>query len=62
MTGTARPALRRNILKPSQWILKNKLRLFLGKDLIEDLEGRKDLEELKRIEDKEESYYQLINS
>jgi len=62
MTGTARPALRRNILKPSLWILKNKLRLFLGKDLIGDLEGGKDLEELKRIEDKEESYYQLINS
>lgn len=52
MTGTARPALRRNILKPSLWILKNKIKLFLGKDL----------KELKRIEEKEESYYQLINS
>jgi MoaA/NifB/PqqE/SkfB family radical SAM enzyme len=62
MTGTARPALRRNILKPSLWILKNKIRLFLGKDLIGDLEGGEDLEELKRIEEKEESYYQLINS
>ena len=62
MTGTARPALRRNILKPSLWILKNKLRLFLGKDLIEELEGEKDLEEIKRIKDKEENYYQLINS
>jgi MoaA/NifB/PqqE/SkfB family radical SAM enzyme len=62
MTGTVRPALRRNILKPSLWILKNKLRLFLGKDLIEELEGEKDLEEIKRIKDKEENYYQLINS
>jgi MoaA/NifB/PqqE/SkfB family radical SAM enzyme len=62
MTGTVRPALRRNILKPSLWILKNKIKLFLGKDLIGDIEGGEDLKELKRIEEKEESYYQLINS
>ncbi len=62
MVCTVAPAMEKHPWVPSMWVLKNKLRLFLGKDLIGDLEGREDLEELKRIEDKEESYYQLINS
>ncbi|MBN1164660.1 MAG: radical SAM protein [Candidatus Krumholzibacteriota bacterium] len=31
MTGTAVPAMRRNIMKPALWVLKNKIRLMRGK-------------------------------
>lgn len=33
MTGTAVPAMRRQIWKPTLWVLKNKMRLWLGKDI-----------------------------
>jgi len=33
MTGTAVPAIRRQIWKPASWVLKNKIRLLLGKDI-----------------------------
>ncbi len=36
MTGTAVPAMRRNILKPALWVLKNKARLMRGKPLCLD--------------------------
>jgi MoaA/NifB/PqqE/SkfB family radical SAM enzyme len=36
MTGTTRPAMRRNLWKPTKWVLKNKIRLLLGKDIIWD--------------------------
>jgi len=31
MTGTAVPAMRRHLLKPMVWVLKNKIRLLQGK-------------------------------
>lgn len=34
MTGTAVPAMRKNLLVPLTWIIKNKIRLALGKDII----------------------------
>lgn len=34
MTGTAVPAMRRNIWVPISWVLKNKIRLAFGKDII----------------------------
>ena len=33
MTGTAVPAMRKNVLKPALWVLKNKTRLFFGRSL-----------------------------
>jgi MoaA/NifB/PqqE/SkfB family radical SAM enzyme len=33
MTGTVRPALRKNPLKPTYWVMKNKLRLLRGKEI-----------------------------
>lgn len=33
MTGTSRPAMRKNPFSPISWVLKNKIRLFLGKDV-----------------------------
>lgn len=33
MTGTSRPAMRKAPWKPIAWILRNKVRLFLGKDI-----------------------------
>jgi MoaA/NifB/PqqE/SkfB family radical SAM enzyme len=39
MVGTSRPAIKKNIWKPAGWILKNKLRLLLGKDIVWDIEN-----------------------
>ena len=36
MTGTAGPAMRRHIWTPTKWILKNKIKLMLGKDILCD--------------------------
>lgn len=33
MIGTASPAMKRHIWKPASWIVKNKLKIWLGKDL-----------------------------
>lgn len=33
MTGTAVPAMRKNVLKPALWVLKNKTRLLFGRPL-----------------------------
>jgi len=33
MTGTAVPAIRKQIWKPALWVLKNRIRLLLGKDI-----------------------------
>lgn len=38
MVGTSRPAIRKNLWKPTQWVLRNKLRLLLGKDVVWDIE------------------------
>jgi MoaA/NifB/PqqE/SkfB family radical SAM enzyme len=62
MTGTARPALRKNIIKPTLWVIRNKLRLLLGKDIIWNLERKEGLEELQIVEDKKERQYELIQS
>ncbi len=34
MTGTAGPAMRRNIWIPTKWIIKNKLKMMLGKEIL----------------------------
>jgi len=34
MTGTAGPAMRRNIWVPTGWIIKNKLKMMLGKEIL----------------------------
>jgi len=47
--------------KPSWWVLKNKIRLLLGKDIIWDVEDG-DIEDKVKIEDKKERYYQMISS
>lgn len=36
MMGTAGPAMRRNIWTPTKWVLHNKLRLMLGRDILCD--------------------------
>jgi MoaA/NifB/PqqE/SkfB family radical SAM enzyme len=60
MVGTSRPAMRRNIWKPSFWVLKNKLRLLLGKDIIWDIEDRENTQGEKETKKKQESSYQMI--
>ncbi|MDP3024958.1 MAG: radical SAM protein [candidate division Zixibacteria bacterium] len=62
MVGTSRPAMRKNILKPSIWVLKNKLRLLFRKDVIWNMEDKLDFSEKEEIKDKEENPYQLIHS
>lgn len=61
MVGTSRPAIRNNIWKPTGWVLKNKIRLFLGKDIIWDIEDNGDIEEKVKIEDKKENF-QMVES
>jgi MoaA/NifB/PqqE/SkfB family radical SAM enzyme len=64
MVGTSRPAIRKNLWKPTQWVLRNKLRLILGKEIVWDIENGQKIEEGQKEKDKkeEESHYQLIHS
>jgi len=62
MVGTSRPAMRKDIWKPSRWVLKNKIGLFLGKDIIWDIEDREDIQNEEDIKNKKESHYQMIGS
>jgi MoaA/NifB/PqqE/SkfB family radical SAM enzyme len=68
MVGTSRPAIRKNIWKPSAWILKNKMRLFLGKDIIWDIQDGHNIENQEKvtheekIEEMEEHLPQMIHS
>jgi MoaA/NifB/PqqE/SkfB family radical SAM enzyme len=64
MVGTSRPAIRKNPWKPIQWVLKNKLRLSLGKDILWDFEYDHDGEGFQREEKqgKGEKRCQLIHS
>ncbi len=68
MVGTSRPAIRKNLWKPTQWILKNKMRLLLGKNIIWDIEdgheedGGQRFEDEKKFRDKKEHHPQLIHS
>jgi MoaA/NifB/PqqE/SkfB family radical SAM enzyme len=62
MVGTSRPAIKKNLWKTSQWVLKNKLRLFWGKDIIWDLEDRENIQDEKATREKQENYYQMIQS
>lgn len=68
MVGTSRPAMRRNIWKPSWWVLKNKTRLILGKDIIGDIENgqtimpQENIKDEGKIEEKKEHEPQLIHS
>jgi MoaA/NifB/PqqE/SkfB family radical SAM enzyme len=52
MVGTSRPAMRRNIWKPSRWVIKNKIRLHLGKDVIWDIEDGQNIKPQENIKDK----------
>ena len=67
MVGTSRPAMKKNIWKPTGWILKNKIRLLLGKDIIWDMENghnighSAEIKEEGKGEDKEERQPQLVN-
>lgn len=65
MVGTSRPAIKKNLWKPSQWVLKSKLRLFLGKDMLWDFKDEDDIsnEGNRNEEDRsqEENRYQVIH-
>ena len=60
MVGTSRPAIKKNLLKASHWVLKNKLRLFCGKDLLWDFEDTGKNQEKEMIIDKQKNYYETI--
>ena len=62
MVGTSRPAMRKNLLKPGIWVLKNKFRLLFGKDIIWDVNEIPDFPEKEEIKEKEEIYCQLTES
>jgi hypothetical protein len=62
MVGTSRPAMRRNLLKPGLWVLKNKLRLFFGKDILWDMDEIPDFPEKEELKEKEEIYCQVTES
>jgi len=62
MVGTSRPALKKNILKPTQWILKNKIRLLLGKDIIWNLDDLEEIHPEVEIKKEEESKMETIRS
>ena len=40
MVGTSRPAMKKNMVKPTVWVMKNKLRLVMGKDVVWDMEDK----------------------
>jgi MoaA/NifB/PqqE/SkfB family radical SAM enzyme len=58
MAGTSRPAIRNNMWKPSAWVLRNKIRLLLGKDITWDIVNREDIEDRKEAE---EAYYRTTH-
>jgi MoaA/NifB/PqqE/SkfB family radical SAM enzyme len=64
MVGTSRPAIKKNLWKPSQWVLKNKLRLLLGKDIVWNIENGQNIENENKEEAqlKEEKHHQMIHS
>jgi MoaA/NifB/PqqE/SkfB family radical SAM enzyme len=64
MVGTSRPAIRKNPWKPIQWVLKNKLRLFSGRDILWDFEHDRLGEGLQKEgeQGEEEKHYQLTHS
>ncbi len=64
MVGTSRPAIKKNPWKPIQWVLKNKLRLFLGKDIVWDSEHDHYGEDFRKEKEQgeEEKRCQLIHS
>lgn len=68
MVGTSRPAIRKNMWKPTVWILKNKIRLYLGKDIIWDIQDGHNVENQEKImheekiKEKEEHQPQMIHS
>ncbi|HVP37003.1 MAG TPA: radical SAM protein [Terriglobales bacterium] len=62
MVGTSRPAMRKNLLKPSLWVLKNKLRLLFGKNIAWDMNEIPDFPEKEEIKEKEEIYFQVTES
>jgi len=55
MVGTSRPALKRNMRKPTAWVLKNKMRLLLGKDILWDIENGDGAGDKERIEERQEA-------
>ena len=54
--------MRKNLLKPSLWVLKNKLRLLFGKDIIWDMDQIPDFPEKEELKEKEEIYCQVTES
>jgi MoaA/NifB/PqqE/SkfB family radical SAM enzyme len=62
MVGTSRPAMRKNILRPTSWVLKNKLRLLLGKDLAWDRANGRNIDLEEKAEKKQECHLEMVES
>jgi len=61
MVGTSRPAIKKNLLKPTAWIVKNKLRLVMGKDIAWHMESESESQK-EEIGTKGKHDYQTVNS
>ncbi len=61
MVGTSRPAIKRNLRRPTAWVLKNKIRLLLGKDIIWDVENGDGIGDKEMIEEKQEAPSGMIS-
>jgi hypothetical protein len=61
MVGTSRPAIKHNLHKPTAWVLKNKIRLLLGKDIIWDVENGDGVGDKEMIEEKQKAYNRMIS-
>jgi len=61
MVGTSRPAIRNNIWKPTAWVLKNKLRLLLRKDIIWDIDNGENNQDRGKIEEKEKNLHPMMH-
>jgi Fe-coproporphyrin III synthase len=49
MVGTSRPAMKKNMLKPTSWVMRNKLRLIMSKDIAWGIENKCEMQN-KRLE------------
>jgi len=60
MVGTSRPAMKKNMVKPTAWVMKNKLRLVMGKDIVWDMEDKCKIQNEKSKNEEKER--QMVNS
>jgi MoaA/NifB/PqqE/SkfB family radical SAM enzyme len=61
MVGTSRPAMKKNLLKPTAWVMRNKLRLVMGKDIVWDAEDKCKIKN-EKSKNKEKEPYQMVSS